>query len=110
MPMADGLNFRISVLVASEVPFPLPLNAPPISVAFMEERLREAIVHAGVPAMVEILLCRDRIAAIRKTLPAHSLVIIGGRKRWYVHGPNKIARILKRDGHRVVLVEENQNL
>ena len=108
--MADGLRAQISVLVASEVPFPLPLDEPPIPVAFTEGRVREAVVHGDVPARVEILLCRDRLTAIRETLPARSLVIVGGRRRWYRHGPNKIARILKQDGHRVISVEDNKKL
>jgi hypothetical protein len=56
-------------------------------------------VNSGLGGRVELLLCRDRCEAIRRALPAGSLVVLSGRK-------GKLAALLLRDGHRVFFVRE----
>jgi len=102
----QGLNARISILVAREVPFPLPLTEPPVTVAFTEDRLREVIGEGpAIPASVDVFLCRDRLAAVRDSLPYNATVVVGGRNRWFKRDRRKLIRILREDGHRVLLVE-----
>ncbi|MEP7354130.1 MAG: hypothetical protein ABI824_12945 [Acidobacteriota bacterium] len=106
--LLQGLNARICVLVAREVPFPLPLTEPPVAVTFTEDRLREVVGYdAHIPATVDVFLCRDRLEAIRQSLPTGATVVVGGRNRWYRRDRRKLIRILREDGHKVVLVEEN---
>ena len=93
------------MLAAREVPFPLPLSEPPVSVRFTEERLRSLVLGGGLPATVDVRLCRDQRAAIRQALPPASLVLVGGRKHWWPGRAQTLAAVLARDGHNVVFVD-----
>jgi hypothetical protein len=50
-----------------------------------------------------VYLCRDRDPTIRRALEPGSLVVIGSRKRWWSYWTPPLARLLKRDGHDVIL-------
>jgi hypothetical protein len=101
--LARDLNARITIVAAQVVPYPLPLTDPPVPVAFTERVLLEAASAQTVDTRVDFYLCRDRRQAIRGALKRDSLVVIGGRKRWWPTGEESLARVLKRDGHRVIL-------
>jgi len=104
--LAQGLNARITVLAASEVTFPLPLYEPPVPVQFMEDRMRTLVESSETDASVEVHLCRDRREAVLRALPPASLVVMGGRKRWWAGGARALAKSLARDGHKVIFVED----
>jgi hypothetical protein len=108
--LTRGLEARITVLAACEVPYHLPLHQPPVAIRFTEERLMAWVEQGGVAAAVRVYLCRDRCEAIRHALPAGSLVVIAGRKRWWPSRAAKLARTLERDGHRVVLAGDFQHI
>jgi hypothetical protein len=44
---------------------------------------------------------------IRQVLKPDSVVIVGGRKRWWPTREQKLATALRRDGHRVILSYED---
>jgi hypothetical protein len=101
--MASGLGARITVLVAQVVPYPLPLAAPPVPVEFTRKLLES--VATGENTNVEILLCRDRYESLHDALSVDSVVIVGARKRhWWPSWERKLARILRRDGRRVLVI------
>jgi len=100
--LASGLHAEMTLLAAIEVPLPLQLDEPHVSIPFQENRLRELVVDSGLGGRVELLLCRDRCEAIRRALPAGSVVFLGGRK-------GKLAALLVRDRHRVFFVGEGGN-
>jgi hypothetical protein len=108
--LAHGLNAEIIVLAAQEVPLPLALDEPPVSLAFTENRLRDMVRRADAPARVDLLLCRDPEAAIRHALPPGALVVMGGRRTWFARAARKLATSLTRDGHQVVFAGEFQTL
>jgi hypothetical protein len=51
---------------------------------------------------VFLYLCRDRDETIRQVLRPESVVVIGRSKWWWPTEENHLARILRRDGHRVI--------
>jgi hypothetical protein len=107
---ARGLGARITILAAQVVPYPLPLDCPPVPVEFTERTLRslasEQNVASEVELAVELYLCRDKNETIRKVLKPDSLVVIGGWKRWWPAAENRLEKLLRRDGHRVILANE----
>ena len=108
--LAQGLNASVTVLVANEVPYPLLLTEPPVSAAFTEERLRELVGRVRIPVRVEVRLCRERDAALREALPPASLVVMGVSHKWFEGRQRRLATLLARDGHKLVLVGEETNL
>ena len=99
--LASELNAEIVLLAALEVPFPLPLTRPAVSLAFTKALLRNMIELSHAPARVELHLCRDRWQTIRLALPPNALVVLGGR-RWFGRGPRRLAALLAQDGHNVL--------
>ena len=100
--MARGLGARITLMVAQVVPYPLPLAAPDVPVEFTERALESLAIE---DTTVEIYLCRDRNEAIRRALPPDSVVIVGARKfRWWPSRESRLARMLRHDGRRVLVV------
>lgn len=97
------LNARLVLLVAKVVPYPLPLEAPPVSGAFTARVLSQLAAEQETEVTVRIYLCRDRNGTIRDALGPGSLVVIGRRKRWWPDGTRALARLLKREGHEVIL-------
>jgi len=104
--LADRLNGRITLLVPQIVPYPLPLESPPVLLDFSERRLRQLARESAVETTVRIYLCRDRIATLKAVLAPRSLVVIGGRRRlWWRTREQSLARQLRHAGHEVIFTE-----
>ena len=94
---ASGLA-PVRLLAIQVVPYPLALDAPPVSVKFLERRFVELVKEAAVDAKVDIRLARDA----EDELSPHCVVVIGGRRRWWPTASMRMARRLERLGHQVV--------
>jgi hypothetical protein len=102
--MARGLGARITILAAQVVPYPLALTEPPVPIEFTERLLGSMTSELEEEAGVEIHLCRDREQTIRHAVGPASVVVIGARKRWWPTPEKNLARMLRRDGRRVLFV------
>lgn len=105
--LADGLTTRTLLLVPELVPVQFPLLNPPVSIAFIERRLHAMArdCHAELDIHVRVLLCRDAQQCVLQALPPESLVVVGGRKRWWPAPERKLTRLLRSNGHNVIFVE-----
>jgi hypothetical protein len=103
--LASRLRACITLIVPQVVPYPLPLNRPPVPRDFTERHFRVMADESPVETKVQVYLCRDRIAALRGVLKPHSLVVIGGSKSWWPTREKRLARQLRRSGHEVVFAE-----
>jgi hypothetical protein len=103
--LARPLNARISLLVPQVVPYPAALETPPVLLDFSENCLRQIAAQSPVPTEVHIYLCRDAAGTLQSVLAPRSLVVIGGRKRWWATREQKLARNLVRSGHEVIFIE-----
>jgi hypothetical protein len=101
--LARGLGARVTVHVPQVIPYPLELKAPPVSVPFAEQQLLALAGEQPVETNIQMYLCRDLTETIRRVLKPDSVVVIGGRKHWWPTPEKKLAAILRRDGHRVIL-------
>jgi hypothetical protein len=101
--LARDLSARLVLLVAKIVPWPLPLEHPPVSGEFTERVLSELAGGQKADITARVYLCRDRDPTIRRALEPGSLVVIGSRKRLRPNRTPRLARLLKRDGHDVIL-------
>jgi hypothetical protein len=103
--LASSLGARITLVVPQVVPFPLPLESPPVLVEFNERRFREIANYSPVETKVHINLCRDALQTLTSVLRPGSIVVLAGRKRWWPIREKKLARQLRRAGHEVVFKE-----
>ena len=103
--LADQLRARIVLVAPQIVPFPLPLESPPVLLEFSERRFRHIAEESGVETAVCIYLCRERLATLKLVLPARRIVVIGGRRRWWPTQEKRLARQLRRAGYEVVFEE-----
>ena len=99
--LASGLA-SVRLLAIQQVPYPLPLDAPPVSVEFLEKRFSNMTSEAGVDACIDIRLCRDARAVLESGLDSRAVIVIGGRRRWWPTAATRLARRLERLGHQVV--------
>ena len=103
--LASSLAARITLLVPQVVPYPLPLESPPVLVEFNERRFRVIASESSVETKVQIYLCRDQLEALTLVLNPSSLVVLGGPKRWWPTSERRLARKLRSAGHEVILKE-----
>lgn len=103
--LADHLSPRTKMVVPQVVPYPLPLESPPVLVDFSERTFRKIALESPFETNVEIYLCRDALETLKAVLAPRSLVVIGGRKRRWPTMEKSWARQLRRCGHEVVFTE-----
>lgn len=105
--LAANLGASIALVKAQIIPFEFPLEDPPVSIDFLQRQLYGLVCEAGIEAekiTVHLWLCRDRFVGLRKILRPRSLVVIGGRKRWWSR-EKALERFLSQMGHRVVFID-----
>jgi hypothetical protein len=103
--LAANLGAQITLIAIEVVPWQLPLQKPQVPVAFLERKLYGLVCEAGVVGEevgIRLCLCRDQHAALRGILRPHSLVVIGGRNRWWLRRERKLKKLLTSLGHRVI--------
>jgi hypothetical protein len=101
--LASSLGGRITMVVLQVVPYPLPIESPPVLTDWNEKRFGVIANESVVETTVRIYLCRDRLEALNSVLGARSIVVLGGRKRWWPTAEARLARQLSRSGHEVIL-------
>jgi len=102
--MASDLDATVTLAFVHVVPFPLPLNQPDVEREHLLRSLAELAESSAMPVRVLIVLARDSQTAFRRLVPNGSLVVLATRRRWWRTAEETLARALKRDGHRVVLL------
>jgi hypothetical protein len=105
---ALDLDTRVVLLVPQAVPYPLPLEQPPVSVEFTERALSQLASQHELEVTIKVYLYRDRNASIRRALTPESFFVIDTQKRWWPNGEQMLARLLRRDGHNLILVDISQ--
>jgi hypothetical protein len=102
--VCTDLDVQVCLVDIQVVPFPCPLDQPPINKEFSEQRLQELLRESGLPGRTAVLYTRDWLEGFRKVLEPGSLVIVAYQKRWWRTSEDKLARTLMNAGHDVMLV------
>jgi hypothetical protein len=103
--LAESLNAQITLIVPQVVPYPLPLTSPPVLLDFQENRFREIAKQSPVNVRVQLYLCRDTLETLSEVLKPRSLIVVGGRKRFWPSREKRLARRLRHAGHEVIFTE-----
>jgi hypothetical protein len=102
--LARGLNLTLVLLAARRVPYPLPLDDPPVSVEFAEQAMHSLAGDLCVEVAVTILLCREPEETLHEAIGPEALVVMGTGKRWWRRPYRGLARKLKAEGRQLVLI------
>jgi hypothetical protein len=103
--LASRLGGHITLLVPEVVPWHLPLNKPAVLHDWNERRFRVLAAESPVDTTVRFYFCRDRDETLAGILKPHSLVVVGGKKRWWPTPESRLAKRLRSLGHEVILTE-----
>jgi hypothetical protein len=103
--LANRLGTRVALVVAQIVPYPLPLNSPPVLLDFSEQQCRAIASATKAETSVHLYLCRDLLETLMVVLKPNSLVVVGSRRRWWPTREKFLARKLGRAGHEVIFTE-----
>ena len=118
--LANNLGAEIKLIVAQVVPYPLPLETPPVFLNFSENRFRDLAAESQVDARVQIYLCRDQLETLLSVLPEDTLVVLGGTKprwarkwkvvarwlsAWWLTKEERLARRLRLTGYQVLFTD-----
>jgi hypothetical protein len=103
--LARDLGARLSLLLPQIVPYPLPLECPPVQAEFTSQAVEDLIGDTEVETAVSVCLCRDRNEAVRAILPAASVVLMGVSRQLWRNRERSLARLLRADGHHTILIE-----
>jgi len=103
--LASSLPAKLRLVYPQIVPYPCPVASPPVLPEFTAKRLRQMASHVALDTDIHVCLCRDREDALRAELLPRSVVVLGGRKRWWPTAEKGLARKLRRAGHEVIFTE-----
>jgi hypothetical protein len=103
--LAESLGARITLLVPQVVPYALPLTSPPVLLEFQENRFREIAKESPVEIRVQLYLCRDSLETLKAVLNPRSLIVVGGRKRFWPRREKNLVRSLRRASYEVIFTE-----
>ena len=104
--MSAQLDSEIALILPQIVPFPLPLEDPPVPLEFASERIRTLAESTAVVLQGFIYLCRNPLETLLRELPPRSVVVIGARRNWPFGKSKRLARALRRNGHEAILAYE----
>jgi hypothetical protein len=102
--LSRGLNVSVRLVAVQIVPFPCPVNRPPVALHHIAGPLERLAAEADIPVEVNIVLARDATAGYLEVLPHDSLVLMAARKRWWPTREMRLARRLARARHSVVVI------
>lgn len=103
--LAQGLSAHVRLIFTYAVPYALPLTEPSVSLPFLQDKLASLTNGFSGEASVDIYLCREPLPVLEEVLPPSSLVVMGGRKRWWRTKEQQLEKQLKKLGHRVIFAE-----
>jgi len=102
--LSANLGARPKVLMLYAVPYTLPLEKPVVPTDFLEEQIRSLARESPTEFTARIYLCREPRWTLRELFPPHSVIVVAGKKRWWLTKEQRWARLLRKEGHEVIFV------
>jgi hypothetical protein len=105
--LAHHLGARIRIVVPHVVPYALPIDRPAVDPNFRLRQFRTFFFQHAIETHIDVRLCRDAHECLKQALAPQSIVLIGGRKRWWPTREKRLAKTLSLAGHHVIFVPQN---
>jgi hypothetical protein len=109
--LAKDLGARVTLLAIEVVPNHFPLDQPPVSLAFTTKQQRSLVLASGAreeDVDMRIYLCRDRHSGLQRALRRRAVIVIGGRRHWWLSGEERLEQTLRGLGHHVIFIDIGQ--
>jgi hypothetical protein len=106
--LARDLGATIRILNVRTVPYPLPLDKPPVDREVVARNISTIADGQPIPTRIEICFGRDVLESLLQSLSPNSIVLVGMRTRWWPTKEQKLAQQLARHGHQLILVAERK--
>ncbi|HKE27694.1 MAG TPA: hypothetical protein VKB88_35305 [Bryobacteraceae bacterium] len=102
--LVSGLNAEVLLVAVHTIPFPASLASASSSHAHLVMQLAELAAESELPVTPQIVMTRYPEEGFRFALREQSTVLMGTRKHFWPTREERLAKILARDGHHVVLL------
>jgi hypothetical protein len=109
--LAMDLDAHITLLKIEVVPRRFRLDKPPVSPDFTIKQQCSLVPRSSAreeDVTIRTCLCRDQEACLRSALRRRALVVIGGRRHWWLSREERLERAMRRLGHHVIFVDVDQ--
>ena len=102
----QSLGARIVIWCFQVVPRQFTATSPPVSTRFVEQQMRSMVKKYCQNMEVEIrmCLCTNQENCMRRVFTPETVVLAGGRKRWWPTREQRTAQLLESHGCRVLFV------
>ena len=102
--LAVGLNVQVRLVAVHVSPYPSAISCPALVHARLVEQLLELAGTCPLPVHSQVVLARYWDEGFRYAMKPHSTVLVGTYRRlWRTH-EEKLAQVLAREGHQVILL------
>src|ERR1700676_752768 len=106
--LAMDLDAHITLLKMVVVPRRFPLEKPPVSLDLTTKQQCSLVLQSSAreqDVTVRTCLCRDRDLSLQRVLRRRALVVIGGRRHWWLSREERLEKVLRGMGHHVIFIE-----
>jgi hypothetical protein len=104
--MAVELDARISLIYVQVVPYPLPLDRPPVDVEFLSQRLPSVADQARMTIEIQSFFGRDVLETLKEALGPETVLITGSECPGWLSSEQRMIKRLLKQGHSVILAEQ----
>lgn len=102
--LATGLNMTIQLVAVHVTPYPAAVGYPALVHARLVEQLIELSDTCALPITPQVVMARYWDEGFRYAMKPSSTALIGTRSHfWHTH-EEKLAQMLAREGHQVILL------
>ncbi len=109
--LAADLDATITLLKMEIVPARFPLYRPPVSLKYTINQQHSMVRQSGVNEAdvdLKIRFCRDWSSGLQWVLRRRSLIVIAGKRHWWVGREERLERVLRAFGHHVIFIDVSQ--
>jgi len=103
--LARAMAVPLTVVHCRAVPYPLSVDSPAGVSPVESDAFSRLLQSEGIEARIRVFLCRNRGKVVPNAFRGHSLIVLGGRRRWWPTASERWRRRLEAAGHFVLFAD-----
>jgi hypothetical protein len=105
-PLSAALGSPLTVVDFRVQPYPLKPKVASLTRPAQAEEFAGWLQQHDAAAKLRVFVCRDPRQAFDTAFRPHSLIVVGGNRRWWPTRSTRLQRALESAGHLVLFVDE----